>query len=162
MATLAAAACDPSGPTAVATAPVAEAAVPILHSVRGSGQITTSAKRHLTFEAIQLEDGSVRGSFQYQFNGNGNSRVFVEVTCMRVIGNRAWLGGVVKHSNNPAQIGLESATAVEDNGEGGSDAPDEISLAFVPNATPGLAQAQCDNPTLNPSLPLDGGNVQVR
>lgn len=131
----------------------------VLASVTGSGHITTSANRTFTFSAQQKSDGTVSGQFNLVIHGDPQTKIHAEVVCMSVDGNRAWVGGVVKSASNPDWVGLETAWAVEDNGQG-SPSPDLISLMYVPFA--GAAQPNCDDKLQTPSLPVEGGNVSVR
>lgn len=133
----------------------------VLASATGSGHITTTARRTFTFTAQQKSDGSVSGQFQLVIHGETQLKIHAEVVCMSVDGNRAWVGGVVKSASNPDWVGLESAWAVEDNGQG-NPSPDLISLMNVPTSTPGWAQNNCDNHIYTPDRPLEGGNVSVR
>ena len=127
----------------------------------GSG-VRTGTIRHLQFSAIAMADGSVSGQYNLTFEGSGNARFHAEVTCLRVVGNQAWIGGVIKSSTNPARVGREGGFLVEDNGEGGGAPPDRVSLMFV-NLDPGGAAAVCAGDTgIDRTLrDIDKGNVQV-
>ena len=127
----------------------------------GSG-VRTESIRHLQFSAIAKADGSVSGQYNLTFEGSGNNRVHAEVTCLRVVGNQAWIGGVIKSSNIPARVGREGGFLVEDNGEGRGAAPDRVSLMFV-NLPPGGAAVVCAGGTgVGATLAdIDKGNVQV-
>jgi len=46
------------------------------------------------------------------------------MTCLTVIGNRAWLGALILDATNPARIGQFGWWQVTDNGEGEDDAAD--------------------------------------
>jgi len=131
----------------------------MLGSVTGSGHITTNAKRTFTFTAHMKADGSVGGQFNLVIHSDPQMRLHAEVVCMSMAGNRAWVGGVVKSASNPDWVGLETAWAVEDNGQG-NPSPDFISLMNVPTA--GLAQPNCDSQARAPIYALEGGNVSVR
>ena len=117
---------------------------------------------HLQFSAIAMADGSVSGQYNLTFEGSGNFRLQAEVTCLRVVGNQAWIGGVIKSSTNPARVGREGGFVVEDNGDGGGAPPDRVSLMFV-NLDPGGAAAVCAGDTgIDRTLrDIDSGNVQV-
>src|SRR5262245_39797315 len=48
--------------------------------------------------------------------------VFVSrVTCVKVVGSRVLVGGVIVRSSNPATVGNTSLVAIEDGGSGGTD-----------------------------------------
>lgn len=150
--------------------PTDDADLRIAASVAGSGVtdkatgsgVRTGSIRHLQFSANGKADGSVSGQFNLTFEGSGNFRVHAEVTCLRVVGNQAWIGGVNKSSTNPAFVGLESGFLVEDNGEGANAAPDRVSLMFV-NLPPGGAALVCAGGTAvdGTLADIDQGNVQV-
>ena len=100
------------------------------------------------------------GQYNLTREGSGNFRVHAEVTCLHVVGNRAWIGGVNKSSTNPALVGLEGGFLVEDNGEGGGAAPDRVSLMFVALGPGGAAAVVCDEFPFR-LFDIDKGNVQV-
>jgi len=91
----------------------------IIHSVRGSGHIThfvldaAGARRVFSFTAQEHADGTVSGQFQVTIMesafGSLNPAITrldqAEVTCLSVVGNRAWVGGVAKSSSNPNFVG---------------------------------------------------------
>lgn len=140
----------------------------VLASVVGSGHIPQGEedRRVFSFAAAQRADGSVTGQFTLLITssvlGSENpsiTRIEADVTCMSASGNRAWVGGVVTNSSNPAWIGMETGWAVEDNGEG-ANSFDLISLMNVPGP-PGLAQSVCDSRARIPNLLIETGNVQV-
>ncbi len=128
----------------------------------GSG-VRAGTIRHLQFSAIAMADGSVSGQYNLTFEG-GIFRLQAEVTCLRVVGNQAWIGGVNKSSTNPARVGREGGFIVEDNGEGKGAVPDRVSLMFT-NLGPGGAAAVCagflDFALLPTFADIDKGNVQV-
>lgn len=141
----------------------------ITAAVAGSGHIPSGAddKRVFSFTAQQNANGAVSGQFTLVITasvlGSENpsiTRIEVEVTCMAVAGNRAWVGGVVKSSTIPEWVGRETGWSVEDNGEG-ANSGDLISLTNIPG-DPGLAQSVCDAQTRVPNRLVDHGNVQVR
>ncbi len=154
-------ACDPvAGPE---VSPNFSAGNGVTDQATGSG-VRTGSIRHLQFSAIAKADGSVSGQYNLTFEGSGNLRLHAEVTCLRVVGNQAWIGGVNKSSTNPAIVGREGGFIVEDNGEGSGAAPDRVSLMFT-NLGPGGAAEVCDgfrDGALLPTLrDIDKGNVQV-
>lgn len=108
--------------------------------------------------AIQHRDGSVSGQWEDKFGpGNGvEGGYHIAVDCVSVLGNRAWVGGVVTKALNEALIGTRALTEVEDNGTSANDPPDKISYSYA-----GLpATSVC--PRLNlPLFALSGGEVKV-
>ncbi len=123
--------------------------------------VRTGTIRHLQFSVIAMADGSVSGQYNLTFEG-GIFRLQAEVTCLRVVGNQAWIGGVIKSSTNPARVGREGGFLVEDNGEGGGAAPDRVSLMLA-NLGPGGAAEVCAGDTGRDRTlrDIDKGNVQV-
>jgi len=128
-------------------------------SVGGSDQdVTLNTDANFSLIASQKADGSVQGEWSDQF-GQGQGGVHVDVNCLVVQGNQAWIGGIIR-SGSTGQggvdlSGLAALTRVADLGKSANDAPDVISFTFI-----GLA-VQC---TAQPNLPLfamTGGQVTV-
>jgi hypothetical protein len=101
--------------------------------------------------AIQYADGSVRGQYTDQF-GHGNAGIHVVVDCLEVVGNQAWISGVVQ--GGPYD-GEPTTTRVEDNGTSENDPPDQISFSIHP------ALRDCHAMRPLPLFPLTGGEVKV-
>src|SRR5262245_7837107 len=162
IALLAVACNEPTTPAAAigslsADAPRANAVVHRV-SVGGSDQdATLNTDANFSLIAIQKADGSVSGEWTDQF-GQGQGGVHVDVNCLVVAGNQAWIGGIIR-SGSTGQggvdlSGLAALTRVVDNGAS-ANAPDAISFTFI-----GLA-VQC---TAQPNIPLfamTGGQVTV-
>lgn len=128
-------------------------------SVGGSDQdATNNTDANFSLIAIQQGDGSISGEWSDAF-GQGQGGVHVDVNCLVVAGNQAWIGGIIR-SGSTGQggvdlSGLPALTRVADLGTSANDAPDAISFTFI-----GLA-VQC---TAQPNLPLlamTGGQVTV-
>jgi len=133
----------------------------VLHrvSVGGSDQdVTLNTDANFSLIALQKGDGSISGEWSDQF-GQGEGGLLVDVNCLVVQGNQAWIGGIIR-SGSTGQggvdlSGLPALTRVADLGKSANDAPDAISFTFI-----GLA-VQC---TAQPNLPLfamTGGQVTV-
>ena len=128
-------------------------------SVGGSDQdVTLNTDANFSLTAIQYGDGSVAGEWSDQF-GQGQGGVHVDVNCLVVQGNQAWIGGIIRSGSTGVGgvdlSGLAALTRVVDIGKSANDAPDLISFTFI-----GLA-VQC---TARPNLPLfamSGGQVTV-
>jgi hypothetical protein len=105
--------------------------------------------------AIQHADGSISGQWSDQF-GHGDGGYHIAVDCVLVLGNRAYIGGVVTQSPDGTLNGTRAYTAVVDNGTSANDPPDQISYSYA-----GLASTfRC--PALPvPLFPLSGGEVKV-
>lgn len=65
--------------------------------------------------------GNVSGEWQDAFTRNPG--VHIKVTCLRIEGNVAWIGGVIDQSADNSEIGLTAMTRVIDGGlpNGGGD-----------------------------------------
>ena len=66
---------------------------------------------------------------------NGGGSFVVAVNCLNVIGNRAYVSGVITQGNSDV-IGQNTLVVVVDNGVSANDPPDEITTSFV---FPGVA-----------------------
>ena len=143
------------------------------HIRRGDGSI-----RKFTISAVQHVDGSTSGQYDLKLAPIELLKDFDvsppllsfhgTITCMKVVGNSAYLGGVVdRQENGGLFFGREDFTGVAmeliDNGEAHDAAPDQISSVFVyfPE-TPTTPQDYCDDPTPGPVFPIDQGNITVR
>lgn len=140
----------------------------VVASVSGSGHIPQgeSDRRTFTFAAQRRADGTVSGQFTLMISqpilGSENpsvTRIEMEVTCVAISGNRAWVGGVVRNASNPDWVGGETGWAVQDNGEGAGSS-DLISLMDVPRE-PGFAKTVCDSRSRIPNILIESGNVSV-
>jgi hypothetical protein len=116
-----------------------------------------------TFTVRIHADGSVDGRFNYTQVRDG-----VELTakgtldCAVILGNQAWVGGVIEDSSRESLIGRDMWFQVQDNGEPGSDATPDMSSTLGAGA-PGTGDQYCDDhpPVLFPFF-LETGNLQVR
>ncbi len=120
------------------------------------------------FNAVQ-SGGKTTGHIILKFRAAGGS-LYIEVDCLRLFdGNKATLSGVITqlraHPNsnpdfNPPPpyifVGGRVSLTVEDNGEGGSASPDQVS--DIGELVPGIPASCADEWLVY--LPLDG-NVQI-
>ena len=83
------------------------------------------------------------------------------MTCLTVIGQDAWIGGVIERSTDPAYTGQSAWWHVRDNGEGAGDPLDLTTFAGVGTADETAAFCAAHRPFRFP-FPIDGGNLQVR
>ena len=116
---------------------------------------TTDANFSLV--AIQYGDGHASGQWTDQF-GQGQGGIHVEVNCVFVQGNQAWVSGVIKQGTFAGAdlSGLPVITLVQDNGTSANDPPDAISFSFIGVATP------CTAAPALPLFPMTDGQVSVR
>jgi len=154
-------------PTARSDSPTLRAnstAQPI-HSARvGTPDICAALGRkpgcdaNFSLNALQSASGST-GQWQDQFARDatlGGIGIHVAVNCLNVIGNQAWISGVITSSRVPGVVGLDAVTTVVDNGKTG---PDSISVSFIGtgidcNAAPGIG--------FLPLFPAPQGQVVVK
>lgn len=154
-------------PTAESDGPTLQASVTsrVLHRATGGTPdicaalgATPGCDANFSLVALQRVDSSVTGQWHDQFArfpGFGGQGIHVTINCLLVIGNQAWVGGVVTASCIPGAVGLDVLTTVLDTGTSRKDPPDLISLSFLgfPNAcltAPGL-----------PLIPTPQGQVVV-
>lgn len=132
----------------------------VLHqvSVGGHDQDPTGhTDANFSLVAVQHGNGSVTGQWTDQF-GQGDGGIHVQVNCLFVQGNEAWVSGIISSGNvgGVDVAGLPVVTRVQDNGKSANDPPDAISFSFIGNATPCTAA-----PNL-PLVPMTDGQVTVR
>jgi len=87
---------------------------------------------------------------------NGGGGTHVAVNCLNVIGNQAWVSGVVTQANDPAAVGLIATTTVIDNGRSANDAPDEISVTFIDSFGLGIDCLTAPNFAFPVFAPIEG------
>lgn len=130
-----------------------------------NGNIATG---QFSFSAQQQPNGTIKGkavlrnpSFK---NGNGqNDKLQIDITCLKIDGNIASLGGTAKRKNS---LNAEAVYfTVQDNGGSGGERS-KISQLFFWDDDPKTAgdPQTCKNiaPTDFPLEPIESGNVQVR
>ena len=154
----------------VAPADPAPGASPPISAAQG-GNSGPSASGHInftvggglqtfSFHAREKKDGTVQGSFQVKSRGQATT-VHGSIDCLTVVGNEAFLNGVVSKINEDSPligllpVGSRVYFGVQDNGEG-AGATDAWTDLF-----PAFAFAGCPDFDF-PFLPSEGGNVQVK
>jgi hypothetical protein len=116
----------------------------------------------LAYHAFELSDGSIHGQWRYDLWQAGQETTFSgNVTCMTVIGNRAWIGGPITESSDPTQIGMGAWWQVADNGAGRHPVvPDRTT--FAGTGTIAQTLAYCANaPAPHFIFDVQVGGVQV-
>ena len=119
--------------------------------------------RVFAFNVNKRADGSVSGNYEHHSIDDGQPfSVRGPLTCLTVIGNRAWVGGIIADSSEPSLVGLEMWFQVQDNGEG-SQADLDWTTLIGASPVEGSAQEYCDNaPEVNFPFDIEHGNIQVR
>ena len=135
---------------------------PVIASVTGSGHFALPDDgiwRTFSFAAIEGADGSVSGTFHVRTHiPGGGAKVSGRVVCLSIVGNQAWVAGIIERAENPANVGVPAGWWVIDNGEGAGAAPDRISRQWR-----GVdAVGYCDEkPVSQPLFDIEAGNVQI-
>lgn len=101
------------------------------------------------------EAGNVSGEWQDAFTQNPGFHI--HITCLTVVGNQAWIGGVITQATNPAFIGVQARGLVVDGGPG--SAGDSISFTvFYPNG----GAPDCAAQTPYQQFPVPQGEVSIK
>ncbi len=116
----------------------------------------------LAYRATRLADGTVRGHWRYDYWEAGQETTFSgPVTCLSVSGNRAWIGGPVTESSDPAQVGMGAWWQVADNGTGRHPVvPDRTTFAGIGTIAQTLAYC-ADEPAPHFIFDVQLGGVRV-
>ena len=131
----------------------------VIHKVSvGSADIVPppGSDANFSLSAIESADGAVTGQWQDTLFGRGNPALalHVDVDCLVVVGNEAWVSGVI---TQPAFLaGLPAITRVRDNGTSADDPPDQVSFTFID-----IGVTCTDQPDL-PLFDLINGQVTVQ
>lgn len=130
---------------------------PAVHKASGGGTVDWPlARATYGFNAQIDAAGVVKGQAEFQHRDAG-IRNHVEINCLTVVGNDAWLGGIITSSSIPELVGVQILWRVQDNGEGNAATPDMTSIVV-----PGGAVGDCNlTPPLG-LLPWTNGNVEVK
>jgi len=168
---LAALACQQSGPTGptnslsnagkVMFSNQANNGNGVVHKVSAGGADVDFAEHtdaNFSLSAVEHGDGTVTGEYTDQA-GQGEGGFHAQLNCLLVVGNQAWVSGVITSGSIPS-IGLDLTgfpviTRVADIGTSANDPPDQISFSFIGNPTPCTAA-----PPL-PLFPMTDGQVKV-
>ena len=144
---------------ALALASASARAQGVIHKVSVGGPDQDAADHtdaNFSLSAVEHADGTVTGEWSDQF-GQGQGGIHVQINCLAVAGNTAWVSGIITSGNvNGVDVtGLPCITEVQDNGKSANDPPDQISFSFIGVATPCTAE-----PAL-PLNPMTHGQVTV-
>ena len=128
-------------------------------SVGGHDLDVPKGDKNFSLIAIQSADGSVKGRYTDMFGaGTITGGVHVDVDCLKVVDNQAWIGGVITNGSATGEYvtGRRVLTTVVDNGKSANDPPDEISFTHLTNVS-------CTDatPRLLPLLLMTDGQVTV-
>ncbi len=115
---------------------------------------------NLSIVALKYCNGAVKGQWQDTFYRGGGA-VRLDVTCLKIVGNDAWISGPIK-SITPAMrggealIGVPLIIRVQDNGNAANGGTDKVSFFSFPADD----QACLLMPDL-PVLDILGGEVKI-
>jgi hypothetical protein len=159
--TLVALGCDPAAPTtppsSAGDGPLFASGGVVHRATVGGHDADPFGNTDANFSLVAIEhgDGRMTGEWTDQF-GQGEGGIHVDVNCLRVIGNQAWVSGIVKSDNikDVDLTGQPAITRVADFGKSHNDPPDAISFTFI------LAIPCTAAPPL-PLLPMTDGQVKV-
>jgi hypothetical protein len=142
------------------------------HSVSGSGHIWASEPgdemrpvlRRFVVNAQLHADGTASG--HYNFVGASGLHIEGVVTCVNVVGNRAFIGGTFRNAQPPPPFtAVGVAIEVVDGGRG-PGAVDQVGplglFAAELGATEADVQAYCDDAIVGPVTTIDLGSITVR
>ena len=120
-----------------------------------------NALEKYTQSAIRHADGTFSGEFELKSEQGTGLRIHGDVVCFKVIGNTAYLAGVIDQSDDPegAPVGSYVLWSVVDNGEGANSPPDLTSDFYV--LPPDLVALQCTEGIDLGAFPVVNGNLQV-
>jgi hypothetical protein len=140
-------------------------------SADGEGTLVNEDKSQseFTFNVKRNPNGKVTGSAtirnpSYKAGNGQTEKIKINVTCLKVVGNVAVMGGVTKRKTNQAKAEAVYF-AVEDNGEAGAES-DAIFRGFYFDddpSTEGDAQ-RCESIESNVLVlePIKAGNIKVK
>jgi hypothetical protein len=138
---------------------------PVVASATGSGHMVRpdGTFRSFSFAASKRADGTVTG--EVQLNSRGfDVFVHINVDCLRVDGNTAYMSGRITFVSNPDEgvVGELNRWAVQDNGEG-ADAPPDL-VSSIPENEGNADPKTCEDDNSDRPLTriVQRGNVQVR
>jgi hypothetical protein len=119
------------------------------------------AERHVAFSAHNGPRGA-SGEFSSQ-GGEHPALTFTgEVTCLFVDGNRAVIGGIIRHDALTSDLeGTMFFAAVEDNGEPPDAVPDRVSAYYL-GVPPGELTCEAATSLYPTFAPIASGNITVK
>jgi hypothetical protein len=165
--TLVALGCDVSAPTTPPSSmSVRDGSLPVnqgngvVHRATVGGHdadFSGNTDANFSLVAIEHGDGRITGQWTDQF-GQGEGGIHVAVNCLFVVGNNAWVSGIITSGSFGGVdfTGLPAITRVADLGTSKNDPPDAISFSFIGVAVPCTAA-----PPL-PLFPMTAGQVKVQ
>jgi hypothetical protein len=153
---------------ALGSAPSAAADTgPVVASATGAGHVHVGPGgeffRTFSVSAREYADGSDKGQAQVQNRLGPFGPIHIEIDCLRVIANTAFMSGSVKNIGDPTLGIFEGSKvffAVQDNGEGPDSPPDLMSFTFFTGETTGPTCEEIFDIAF--VFAVEDGNIQVR
>jgi len=154
-------ACAESPTGAVQDFTMQSVAGPVVEAVSGSGHFSLPGDgtwRTFSFAALRGADGSVDGNFHLRTHvPGGGAKVSGRIVCFSIVGNEAWLAGVIEKAVGPA-AGTTVGWRVVDNGEGSAVPPDRITRQ---RRSVDTAAYCADMPTDQELNDVEAGNIVI-
>lgn len=136
----------------------------VVQSINGNADITApEGLRRMEINARKSADGTVSGKFFLKQRWGDDNTYEADVVCFTIVGNRAYVGGVLTKVNGvPYDEYASFRVVMVDNGEGADAAPDQSSQALSLQQ-PGQPQLFCNNASLVlPMYDVIRGNLTIR
>lgn len=122
--------------------------------------------KNYSLVAFKFADGTARGKLIDRYAGGGGLGLKGDIDCVHVVGNTAWLSGVITQGQtldadgNPVDItGYYVRTRVQDNGDNTDPAnPDRVAFTQFRNSAP----FPCANMFGSAFWDMPGGQVNIR
>ncbi len=112
----------------------------------------------LSYAIRRQGNGTLSGHYFYQVSFLGSTNSYSgEVVCLKVDGDRAWIGATVDESTNPDRVGSYSWWQIKDNQD--NDNPPRST--FVGFGTLEETIAYCEGPDPNFIFDVQRGNIRV-
>jgi hypothetical protein len=110
-----------------------------------------------------VRDGTDKGEAQLENRFGPFGPIHIEIDCLKVVANTAFMSGTVTHVGDPTLgifEGSKAFFAVQDNGEGPDSPPDRLSFALFTGETTGPSCEEILD--LAFVFTVEDGNIQVR
>jgi hypothetical protein len=136
----------------------------VAQSINGTADIDApEGLRRMEIHARKSTDGTVSGRFVLRQQWGDENTYEADVVCFTIVGNRAFVGGVLTKVNGvPYDDYFSFRVVMVDNGEGANAAPDQSSQVLALQQE-GQPQLFCDNASLVlPMHDLVRGNLVIR
>lgn len=152
-----------------------QAQSPIVHIIHAGGSDIQDANipgsgpgfdKNYSLVAFKFADGTASGKLVDRYSGGGGLGLKGDINCVHVLGNTAWLSGVITQgqtldlNGNPVDItGYYVRTRVQDNGDNTDpDNPDRVAFTQFRNTAP----FPCANMFGSAFWDMPGGQVTIR